>query len=67
MCERAKLLSKFLRSCDGGVAVAVAVAVVVVVVVVVDVVVVVVERPVMAVFSLAFELPFYLRSYSFGQ
>ena len=64
MCERAKLLSKFLRSCDGGVAVA---AVVVVVVVVDVVVVVVVERPVMAVFSLAFELPFYLRSYSFGQ
>ena len=62
MCERAKLLSKFLRSCDGGVAVAVAV-----VVIVVDVVVVVVERPVMAVFSLAFELPFNLRSYSFGQ
>ena len=65
MCERAKLLSKFLRSCDGGVAVAVAVVIVVVVVVVV--VVIVVERPVMAVFSLAFELPFYLRSYSFGQ
>ena len=43
-------------------------ATVAVVVVVVDVVVVVVvERPVMAVFSLAFELPFNLRSYSFGQ